>query len=70
MQISGSHAATISEMLRFSKAAVPDGQVPSSGSAETGSSSPRPAIIIAVTRRTNSGASSGTRGGRGAPSAP
>ena len=40
-----------------------------SGSALTGSSSPRPAIIIAVTCCTNAGASSGTSGGRAAPSA-
>ena len=43
-------------MLRFSYSEVPDGYVPSAGSALTGSSSPRPASIAAVTVRTNSGA--------------
>ena len=56
MQMSGSQTATSSEMLRFSYAVVPLGYVPSTGSALTGSSSPRPAIIAAVTVRTNSGA--------------
>ena len=56
MQRSGSQTATSSEMLRFSYAVVPLGYVPSTGSALTGSSSPRPAIIAAVTVRTNSGA--------------
>ena len=51
-------------MLRFSNAAVPDGQVPSTGIMLTGTSSPRPAIIFAVTRRTNSGARGGHHGGR------
>jgi hypothetical protein len=37
--------------------------VPSTGRALTGSSSPRPAIIIAVTFCTNSGALAGTTGG-------
>jgi hypothetical protein len=37
--------------------------VPSTGRALTGSSSPRPAIISAVTERTNSEASAGTGGG-------
>ena len=50
-------------MLRFSYAVVPLGYVPSTGSALTGSSSPRPAIIAAVTVRTNSGACAGTIGG-------
>jgi len=49
-------------MLRFSYLVVPTGKVPSSGIAETGSQSPRPAMISAVTLRTNSGASSGTGG--------
>jgi hypothetical protein len=52
-------------MLRFSHRDVPDGQVPSDGIALTGSSSPRPAIIGAVTCRTNSGTSSGTTEGSG-----
>ena len=43
-------------MLRFSKALVPDGKVPSAGIRLTGISSPRPASILAVTRRTKSGA--------------
>ena len=60
MQVSGSHTATRSEMLRFSYAAVPLGYVPSTGNALTGSSSPRPASIMPVTERTNSGAESGT----------
>ena len=47
-------------MLRFSYAAVPLGYVPSTGNALTGSSSPRPASIMPVTERTNSGAESGT----------
>ena len=51
-------------MLRFSKAAVPDGKVPSTGIWLTRISSPRPAIILAVTSRTNSGACAGTIGGR------
>jgi hypothetical protein len=66
MQSSESQTATMSEMLRFSYLVVPLGYVPSTGSALTGSSSPRPAIIAAVTVRTNSGASAGTssRGSR------
>ena len=48
-------------MLRFSYAAVPLGYVPSTGKALTGSSSPRPASIMPVTERTNSGASVGHR---------
>src|SRR5215472_16956588 len=59
MHVSGSHTATRSEMFRFSYLEVPDGYVPSTGSALTGSSSPRPASIAAVTVRTNSGASAG-----------
>ncbi len=51
-------------MLRFSYALVPEGKVPSAGMRLTGISSPRPASIRAVTRRTNSGASSGTIDGR------
>ena len=39
---------------------VPDGNVPSAGIRLTGISSPSPTSILAVTRRTNSGASSGT----------
>ena len=62
MQSSESQTATSSEMLRFSYLVVPLGYVPSTGSALTGSSSPWPAIIAAVTVRTNSGASAGTIG--------
>ena len=42
---------------------VPVGQVPSGGKALTGSPSPWPAIIAAVTRLTKSGASSGISAG-------
>ena len=49
-------------MLRFSYWVVPLGYVPSTGIALTGSSSPRPAIIVAVTVCTKSGAKSGTIG--------
>jgi hypothetical protein len=52
-----------SAMLRFSQRVVPMGQVPSGGSAETGSASPRPASIAAVTVLTKSGAASETTGG-------
>ncbi len=55
-----------SAMLRFSQRVVPTGQVPSGGRAETGSASPRPASIAAVTVLTKSGAASETTGGRGA----
>jgi hypothetical protein len=37
-------------MLRFSHLVVPVGKVPSTGMALTGSRSPLPAMIIAVTR--------------------
>ena len=49
-------------MLRRSHCVVPVGYVPSSGSALTGSRSPRPAMISAVTFCTKSGASAGTGG--------
>ena len=49
-------------MLRFSHLVVPMGQVPSMGKALTGSRSPLPSIITAVTRWTNSGASVGHHG--------
>jgi len=62
MHRSGSQSATNSEILRFSYCAVPLGHVPSDGSALTGSSSPSPAIIAAVTLWTNSGAFAGTTG--------
>ncbi len=51
-------------MLRFSQRVVPMGQVPSGGRAETGSASPSPASIAAVTVLTKSGAASETTGGR------
>ncbi|SVK54924.1 Uncharacterised protein [Acinetobacter baumannii] len=51
-------------MLRFSHWVVPTGQVPSGGKAETGSASPSPASIAAVTVLTKSGAASETTGGR------
>ena len=62
MQIFASQMGTSSAMVRFSHFVVPSGQVPSTGKAETGSRSPLPAIISAVTRWTKSGASSGTMG--------
>src|SRR5215207_6186830 len=65
MQVSGSQTATRSEIRLFSYAVVPVGKVPSTGSALTGRSSPRPAIMTAVTVRTKSGAWSGTTGGSG-----
>ena len=51
-------------MFRFSQAVVPTGQVPSGAKAPTGSRSPLPASMSAVTLLTWSGASSGTIGGR------
>ena len=63
MQIDGSQIGISSAMLRFSHRAVSVGNVPSTGSAETGNRSPSPAIIFAVTFRTKSGASAGTGGG-------
>src|SRR6476619_7246162 len=47
-------------IARFSHFVVPVGQVPSGGKALTGSRSPLPAIITAVTCLTKSGAWSGT----------
>ncbi len=46
MQMSGSQTGTNSEMLRFSQAAVPGGIGAVHRHRLTGSSSPRPAIII------------------------
>ena len=60
MQRSDSQTGTSSAMFRFSYRAVPVGYVPSTGSALTGSVSPRSARIGAVTLRTKSGAESGT----------
>ena len=62
MQIDGSQIGISRAMLRFSHRAVSVGNVPSTGSADTGSRSPFPAIIVAVTRRTKSGDSAGTGG--------
>ncbi len=62
MQIDGSQIGISCAMLRFSQRAVSVGNVPSTGSADTGRRSPWPAIIFAVTRCTNSGASAGTGG--------
>src|SRR5436305_314060 len=60
MHTFGSQTGTSSAMRRFSHFVVPSGQVPSTGKADTGSRSPLPAIITAVTRRTKSGAPAGT----------
>ena len=62
MHSSGFQTGTLSEMFRFSHRAVAGGYVPSTGNALTGSSLPRPAIIMAVTCLTKSGACAGTRG--------
>ena len=64
MQMDGSQIGISAARLRLSHRAVPVGKVPSTGMALTGSRSPSPASIVAVTRRTKSGASAGTRGGR------
>ncbi len=56
MQMSASQIGIESAMLRFSYWAVPVGNVPSTGMALTGSRSPLPSIIMAVTRLTKSGA--------------
>jgi hypothetical protein len=62
MQTSGSQTGISSAMLRFSYWVVPLGQVPSSGSLETGRRSPRSAMISPITSRTNRGASAGAGG--------
>src|SRR5574343_333172 len=49
-----------SARLRFSKRAVPVGQVPSAGKKDTGTASPLPAIKGSVSLRTNSLAVDGT----------
>ena len=59
MQIDGSQIGSIWAMARFSYFVVPLGNVPSTGSALTGSRSPSPAISRDVTRATKSGTSSG-----------
>src|SRR5664279_223742 len=63
MQRSVYHTGISIAMLRFSHCAVPVGNVPSTGKALTGSWSPRPAMISAVTSCTNFGASLATMGG-------
>src|SRR6266568_1819176 len=50
-------------MLRFSYCEVAVGNVPSIGIAETGRSSPKPAMILPVTSWTNCGALFDTEGG-------
>jgi hypothetical protein len=64
MQTFASHTGISSARFRFSHFAVPTGQVPSTGKALTGSRSPLPASITAVTRCTKSGACWATTGGR------
>jgi hypothetical protein len=59
-----SHCGSSSAMLRFSNRVVPVGQVPSAASGSPAGSLPRPAISVAVTRCTKSGALAGTTGGR------
>jgi hypothetical protein len=69
MHTSGSQTGISSATLRFSHWVVAVGQTPSSGMALTGRDSPLPAMIFAVTFRTNSGASAGTTGGLATPPA-
>ena len=69
MQISGSQIGISSAIDLFSHLAVPVGKVPSTGSADTGSRSPLPAIIVAVIRVTKSGATLGTGSAIALPSA-
>jgi hypothetical protein len=64
MQIFESQTGISSAMFRFSHFAVAVGHVPSTGKALTGSRSPLPASITAVTFCTKSGARSDTSGGR------
>jgi len=64
MHSDGSQIGSSTAIARFSHFDVPVGQVPSTGNALTGSRSPCPRIIAAVTRRTKSGASSGIGGSR------
>jgi hypothetical protein len=59
MHTSGSKMGISEAIERFSYLAVPVGNTPSMGRAETGRRSPSPASRAAVTRRTNSGASAG-----------
>ena len=62
MQIDESQTGISCAIPRFSHWLVAVGQVPSAGNALTGSKSPFPASIIAVTRLTNSGAFSDIEG--------
>ena len=62
VQIFGSQMGMSWAMLRFSYCVVPVGNVPSQGSAPTGRSSPRLAIITPSTSLTNAGAWAGTGG--------
>ncbi len=64
VQIVSSQIGISWAMLRFSHCVVPVGNVPSTGIADTGSRSPLPSSIIAVTRWTKSGAAFGTIGRR------
>ncbi len=64
MQIVGSQIGISRAIDRRSHWAVSVGNVPSTGSAETGRKSPSPASIIAVTFCTNAGAPAGTTSGR------
>src|SRR3972149_8284186 len=64
VQLTGCHAGISSARLRFSHFAVAVGQVPSTGNALTGSASPLPESITAVTLCTKSGALPETTGGR------
>ena len=59
MQMAGSQIGIAWAIARFSYCAVPVGNVPSTGSALTGSWSPSPAIRREVIRATKSGTSSG-----------
>ena len=60
MQIVSSQTGICWAIARFSHFVVPVGNVPSTGSALTGSRSPSPAMSRAVTSLTKSGALSGT----------
>ena len=64
MQMSGSQIGISCAMLRFSSRAVPVGNVPSGGKALTGTRSPLPARITAVTRSMKSDAPACIAGSR------
>ena len=64
MQILASQTGISMAMFRFSHFAVPTGQEPSTGKALTGSRSPFPDIMTAVTFCTKSDAARETIGGR------